>query len=238
MTTVHSQNGWIAYPDTSHFVRKTVAEFAFWAANADVAVVLGEFVRRFAKEVEPLKLHPMTCWSYANRLVRGSTSVVSNHGSATAIDLNAPDHPRGVRNTFSPNDRDTMHHIKNSIMDNEGRPVLRLGMDYENTPDDMHIEINANAARVKQAADKIRKRDMELTKANLADIGEAVAAHKIPNKSPGAVDGVTTLAGSMVDIERTQDNHTSRLAAIERTQTDILLQLNAIQALVTPKATK
>lgn len=42
-------------------------------------------------------------WGYAERPIRGST-VVSNHASGTAIDLNAPAHPQGVavRKTFTP----------------------------------------------------------------------------------------------------------------------------------------
>jgi hypothetical protein len=156
-----SQNGWPAYPTTSHFTRFTAANQGWWAANPDVAVVFKEFIDRFDKEVEEVTQKKLDDWSYANRLVRGSSSVVSNHGSATAIDLNALKHPRGVHNTFSPAKAATMHRIKNSITDAAGRPVLRLGMDYKTTVDDMHVEIDANAARVKQAANKIRARNRE-----------------------------------------------------------------------------
>jgi len=154
-----SQNGWPAYATTSHFTRFNAANQGWWAANPDVAVVFTEFINRFDKEVEEVTQPKLDDWSYANRLVRGSTSVVSNHGSATAIDLNALQHPRGVHNTFSPTQRARMHSIKNAITDAAGKPVLRLGMDYTTTVDDMHVEINANAARVKQAANKIRARN-------------------------------------------------------------------------------
>jgi len=159
MTQVFSQNGWPAYDTTTHFTRFTAAEQKWWAANDDVAVVFTEFIEQFVKRVEAIAGKVLDDWSYANRLVRGSTKTVSNHGSATAIDINALQHPRGVANTFSPSERVIMRDIKNKITDNAGVSVLRLGMDYKTTVDDMHIEINASPAKVKQAANKIRERN-------------------------------------------------------------------------------
>ncbi len=153
-----SQNGWPAHADTTRFTRFTAAGQGWWAANADVAVVFKEFIERFDKEVEEISQSKLDDWSYANRLVRGSTSVVSNHGSATAIDVNALKHPRGVRNTFSKSKAAQVRKIKNAITDNSGRPVLRLGMDFSTIVDDMHVEIAVNPARVKQAAAKIRNK--------------------------------------------------------------------------------
>src|SRR4051812_10383647 len=156
--TVHSQNGWPARANTSRFTRFTAAGQGWWAANDDVATVFSEFIDRFDREVEEVTQRTLDDWSYANRLVRGSTSTVSNHGSATAIDLNALKHPRGVHNTFSAAKRSKMHAIRNAITDDSGTPVLRLGLDYSGVVDDMHVEINASAARVRQAARKIRRK--------------------------------------------------------------------------------
>lgn len=153
-----SQNGWPAYSTTEHFTRFTAAEQKWWGANDDVAVVFTEFIVRFVAEVEPIEGKVLDDWSYANRLVRGSSTTVSNHGSATAIDLNALKHPRGVPNTFTAAKQQAMHKIRDAITDNSGRPVLRLGMDFRTTVDDMHVEIDANATRVRQAANKIRAR--------------------------------------------------------------------------------
>jgi hypothetical protein len=181
---VRSQNGWPAFrtPVEGKFVRFTAGGRGFWAASPDVAVVLGEYARRFHAEVEPIVSagDVMDDWSFADRLIRGSTAAVSNHGSATAIDINATKHPLGVRGTFTAAKLARMRAIKNEITDDEGKPVLRLGADYVSRVDAMHVEINANAARVKQAADKIRKRDreagaMDLTEQNLKDIGRAAA---------------------------------------------------------------
>lgn len=153
-----SQNGFPAYATTEHFTRFTAGGNGWWAANDDVAVVFGEFIRRFVAEVEPIAGPVLDDWSYANRLVRGSSTVVSNHGSATAIDLNALQHPRGVHNTFTPAKRAAMRRIRNQITDASGRPVLRLGLDYTGTVDDMHVEVNVTPASglIKQAADKIK----------------------------------------------------------------------------------
>lgn len=159
MTQVFSQNGWPAYDTTAHFTRFTAGEQKWWAANDDVAVVFGEFVKEFVRRIEKIKGPILDDWSYANRLVRGSTKTVSNHGSATAIDLNSLQHPRGVPNTFSKAEQIIMRDIKNKITDNAGVSVLRLGMDYKTVVDDMHVEINASPAKVKQAANKIRARN-------------------------------------------------------------------------------
>ena len=165
--SARSQNGWPAYADTSRFTRFTAAGRGWWAANADVAVVFTEFVERFNRDVEPVIVpgEEYDDWSHAYRDVRDGDDL-SNHASATALDINATRHPRGVRGTFTARQAQEMREIKNSITDAAGVPVLRLGMDYQGTVDDMHVEINASAARVKEAANKIRKAKlaMALTK--------------------------------------------------------------------------
>lgn len=170
MATRHSQNDWPAYPDTTRYVRFTAAGQRWWAANDDVAVVFTEFIERFDREVEEITQPTLDDWSYANRLVRGSSTVVSNHGSATAIDLNALKHPRGKHDTFSPAKAKAMRRIKNEITDDSGVPVLRLGLDFTTTVDDMHVEINTGARRVHEAAEKIRtKKKLEGLMAKLDD---------------------------------------------------------------------
>jgi len=162
---VHSQNGWPAFhtAEAGNFVRFTVAGRGFWAANADVAVVAGEFLRRFDAEVEDL-VRPgevLNDWSFADRMVRGSTADVSNHGSATAWDVNSDHHPLGVAGTFSTAEARAIRAIIRSITDDANLPVLRWGGDYHGRKDEMHIEVIANAARVKQAANKIRSRQAQ-----------------------------------------------------------------------------
>lgn len=91
-----------------------------------------------------------TSWAFAPRPIRGGFTP-SNHASATAYDLNAPQHPLGKRNTFTPAERTEIKKIIKEL-----GSVLRSGISYILRPDDMHIEINASPAKVKAVADRIR----------------------------------------------------------------------------------
>lgn len=154
-----SQNGWPAYATTEHFVKAEAkckgGTFKFWAANADVALVFTTFIERYDKEVDDVVGPELDDWSFANRLVRGSAKIVSNHGSATAIDLNALKYLLGTTH-MSTAKLSAMRAIRRAITDKSGRPVLRLGADYVGRKDQMHVEIDAKAAKVKEAADRIR----------------------------------------------------------------------------------
>lgn len=157
--TLHSQNGWPVRDSTDGLVRFAAGGREWWAANADVAVVFGELIRRYALEVEPIAVGKLDDWSWAKkRPVRGSTSVISNHSSATAVDLNALDHVRGVRGTFTGKQLAAGQAIRRDISDAAGLPVLAWGEQFTTTVDGMHWEIRnkVTAAQVKQAADKIR----------------------------------------------------------------------------------
>jgi len=213
-----SQNGWPAYANTSHFTRFTAAGQGWWAANADVAVVFKEFIERFDKEIEEITQKKLDDWSYANRLVRGSTSVVSNHGSATAIDLNALKHPRGVHNTFSTAQAAQMRRIKNAITDNAGKPVLRLGMDFTTTVDDMHVEINVNAARVKQAANRIRnQKEDDVSFAEKHKLTQAdVRAYDQPHLKVGETTSFGVLVRYPPATERLRREMTAQIGALTR----------------------
>ncbi len=159
-----SQNGWPVFADTRKFTRFNQAGRGWWAANDDVATCASEFIRRFNAEVERIAIpgDVLDDWSWAFRPIRGQTTGFTNHASATAWDLNATKHPRGQRNTFTVKQRDALRKIRNEITDLAGRPVFRLGMDYEHAPeDDMHFEVNATATQMQQAAIKLRTRDEE-----------------------------------------------------------------------------
>lgn len=82
-------------------------------------------------------------WGYAVRNVRGSETVISNHSSGTAADLNATEHPLGVRGTYSAAQVDKIHRRLKWM-----RGVLRWGGDYINRADEMHYEINKSMATV------------------------------------------------------------------------------------------
>jgi hypothetical protein len=234
-----SQNGWPAYANTSHFTRFTAAGQGWWAANADVAVVFKEFIERFDKEVEEITQSTLDDWSYANRLVRGSTSVVSNHGSATAIDLNALKHPRGVHNTFSKAKAARVRKIKNAITDSSGRPVLRLGMDYTGTVDDMHVEINANATQVKHAANKIRKQQED--DVSFADKHKLTAADIDAYRIAGLKVGQTKSYGEMLRFPpataRLRREMTAQIGALTKVVASLAEAIKADTSLTADEAT-
>lgn len=217
---LRSQNGWLVrQPDDLHWFTAGGARFA--AATADVAVVAQYFINRFAAEVEPIiGAGIRDDWSFAARNVRGSTTVISNHSSATAWDLNATKHPRGVHGTFSAAEARKMRHIRDSITDDSGDRVLALGMDYTHTVDDMHVEICAGERSVHQAAEKIRKLledDMPTAKEIAAEVvKQMAAAANVPNQAlhPGEPAAANfTLPGAVSNIEKNQDQENERTAA-------------------------
>lgn len=147
-----------SYNDTRHLYRFLAAGQKWWAFGPNTAVVAAEFINRFNKEVEPIKGKVLDDWSFAPRLVKGSSSVISNHASAAAWDLNALQHPLGVRGTFSSVQLKNIRKIISEIVDGQGRPVLRHGAFYTGRIDAMHVEINATKARVDAASHIIQAR--------------------------------------------------------------------------------
>lgn len=145
-----SQNGWPVYPDSTG-LNKTFAPVAFpnGVRPGDVATLLGHVATAIHERVEPLVSG--WCWGYNYRPIRGQSTGFSNHASATAIDVNAPDHPQGKRGTWSPAE---VAELRKILAECGG--VVRWGGDYSGTLDEMHFEINAGSAAVNTAANHLR----------------------------------------------------------------------------------
>lgn len=153
MAVALSQNGWPAnnrlliiqwtIPGT---VRKVNLEMT------DAGFLLCDFAAWFDKNIEDIEENQLDDWGYAERLVRGSATDLSNHASGTALDLNAVKHPLGSVNTFTVAQRNA---IREKLKEYEG--VLRWGGDYVGRKDEMHFEINAVPSEVRLVADKIRR---------------------------------------------------------------------------------
>ncbi|QZN85529.1 M15 family metallopeptidase [Cellulomonas sp. C5510] len=143
-----SQNGWpeITSGDDPRLVRLP------WVTGrvlgGDVATVLGYVAERFDAEVEPVD--PDASWGWAHRPVRGGTTL-SNHASATAIDLNAPLHPLGVRGTFTDEQVAAIRAILADVA-----PAVAWGGDYADRPDEMHLEIVGDPDVVAEVAARLR----------------------------------------------------------------------------------
>lgn len=147
----NSQNGYPASADRNAigvvpFTARGVS-FPGGVKSGDVATVLRYVAEQFNDRIE--RLVPGWCWGHAFRSVRGATNT-SNHASGTAIDCNAPNHPLGVRGTFSAAEVAEGKRILAEV-DN----VVRWGELYTGRVDGMHFEINANATRVAAAARKV-----------------------------------------------------------------------------------
>jgi hypothetical protein len=149
----HSQNGWPVL-SSNRLIWFSAAGGRFAAASSDVAFLAKYLIDSFDKEVEKVDGRVLDDWSWADRKIRGGSSI-SNHASATAWDLNALKHPQGARGSQI----SKMHAILARITDGRGHKIFRWGHDYVNaTIDAMHFEINASAAQVRLARTVLQQR--------------------------------------------------------------------------------
>ena len=144
--TLKSSNGWPAskdpavigvksYPVPGTGIKIRVAE--------KVAPLLVALCADFHKLVEPINEGSLDDWGYAFRPIRGQTETLSNHSSATAVDLNSNSHPLGKRETFTMEQETTVRQIA-------AKYGCRWGGDYKNRADEMHFEINLTPKQVKE----------------------------------------------------------------------------------------
>ena len=145
-STLKSSNGWPAskdpavigvksYPIPGTGIKIRVAE--------KVAPLLVALCADFHKLVEPINEGSLDDWGYCFRMIRGSTDSLSNHSSATAVDLNSNDHPLGKRETFTMEQETIVRQIA-------AKYGCRWGGDYKNRADEMHFEINLTPKQVKE----------------------------------------------------------------------------------------
>jgi len=139
-----SQNGWPVSKDAEALgiVNKQVPGTNRKLRVAEsVAPLLISFAKDFHNQVEPIDEGQHDDWGYAYREVRGSTLILSNHASGTAIDLNATKHPLGAENTFNAEQSATIRRLCRKY-------GLRWGGDYRLRKDEMHFEIALNQTQV------------------------------------------------------------------------------------------
>ena len=143
-----SRNDWDVYTSSSDPNLTPFPWVTGRVRSGDHYVVLDYVARRFNTEVEKIVIGHS--WGWAYRAVRGYTTVVSEHATGTATDYNAPNHPIGVRNTFSILKR---ARIRKIVKDCRG--AVRWGGEWAR-PDDMHFELIGGNAKIKEVADLIR----------------------------------------------------------------------------------
>ena len=166
-----SQNGWAVLQPSQ--TRKWVIPGTgrHLVLNPDHAgFVLAHTALWYHERIERLDTGVWDEWGYAVRPIGGS-SVISNHASGTAADLNATRHPRDVptARTFTAAQIRRIHRRLRWLR------VLRWGGDYTARPDAMHWEINASAAAVARRAAVLRltPRGRRVLKANPGYRGQA-----------------------------------------------------------------
>ena len=154
MASVTSQNGWPVHVNQSKLV--PLSYVTGRVASGDVHTILAHFCAWFDRNVEPItKGHS---WGYAYRAIRGQSSGYSNHASGTAIDLNAPKHPLGASGTFTAAQAAA---IRKQLERYDG--ALRWGGDYNGRKDEMHVEINCNAAKLRQVVKSLTAKKVYTT---------------------------------------------------------------------------
>lgn len=146
-----SQNGWPASPNP-----KTIGIKSYLVPNTQlklrvaekVAPILINFAAEFNELVEKLEGKQLDDWGYCFRQVRGSTDMLSNHASGTAIDLNANKHPLGKENTFEKKQEEALLELCDKYR-------LKWGGLYRNRKDEMHFEIVESPANVKKTIERL-----------------------------------------------------------------------------------
>lgn len=149
MTT--SQNGWPASkePNEIGIKRYPIGDSGVKLRCAEsVAPLLLAFATQFHEHIERIDDGPLDDWGYCYREIRGSQTVLSNHSSGTAMDLNASKHPLGSTGTFSP----AQVVLIQALCKKYG---LRWGGDYKNRKDEMHFEVSLDAVKVAALIEKL-----------------------------------------------------------------------------------
>lgn len=135
-----SQNGWPAAANLKTVVIEPVKGVKLRVLdNHYVVYAFTYLVQQYHKRVDSVTgPHKADDWGFAYRPNRNNKNSLSNHASATAIDLDATEHPNGVptRKTFTQDEIREVHEIL-SEMDG----VIRWGGTYTGVPDAMHFEI-------------------------------------------------------------------------------------------------
>jgi hypothetical protein len=166
---------------------------------------------RWHREVEPLVAPDgvLDCWGYAERTIRGSTSVLSNHASGTALDLRARAHPLGKVGTFTTAQVDAIHRILDDV-----RHTVRWGGDYTGRRDEMHIEVVApepTCARILATLNTTENPMPDPAPKCLADPASAVWQASVRNAFGDVVSALQVLNG----IEQRLADLQTELAAVK-----------------------
>ena len=151
---LHSQNGWLASADRNvidvHNYQVPGAHRYFSCASG-VAPILINFAGEFHAKIEKIDTGTYDDWGYATPVVIPGSPIISNHGSGTAIDINAVFHPWKKIGTFHLLQVVKLHLLLKKY-------GIRWGGDYGKGcfKDEMHFEIIETPAQVKARIAKMK----------------------------------------------------------------------------------
>lgn len=153
--SAQSQNGWPALSSSSSLlytwsIPTKAGVVRLRLRNGSAGFLLCHMLLWIADVIEPLVGAVLDDWGYADRLVRGSETTLSNHASGTAADANATRHPLGRVGTWVQAAR-----IRLRLKLYAG--AIRWGGDYHGRVDEMHFEINVPLAPVEKVARRLMK---------------------------------------------------------------------------------
>lgn len=148
----HSQNGWPVLPVGSELLHTWVVparngSFKIRLRQGSAGLILAHLLMRISELVEQVAGKVLDDWGHAVRPIRNQTDGYSNHASGTAFDVNALKHVLGKRGTWK---RWQYVKLRSLLVLYVG--CVRLGIDYQNRPDEMHGEINAPMRRCERIA--------------------------------------------------------------------------------------
>lgn len=150
-----SYNGWYASPNLNTVVIEPVPGFRVRVVNnANVIAVFTYLVQQYHARVDNvLGPHKADDWGFYFRKNRNSNNL-SNHASGTAIDIDATEHPNGVRvsKTFTDAEVSEIREILDELDD-----VIDWGGDYKRTVDGMHFELGVPPGKLQEIGKKIRQ---------------------------------------------------------------------------------
>jgi hypothetical protein len=146
-----SQNGWPAPPARIRTWTIPGANRHLNLADGPAGFILVHLALWFHERIERLNVGIWDEWGAAYRPVRGSETDLSNHASGTAMDLNATQHPLGVRGSF----KRAWQYVRIRARLRMYRRAIRWGGDYQYRADEMHFEIDRGHAVVQRVAERL-----------------------------------------------------------------------------------
>jgi hypothetical protein len=208
-----SYNGWPASPIPSQIdVDPTFTAggvtFPGGVKAGPVATVFADLLTHWNRCVETLVQG--WNWGYEFRPVRGNPSELSNHSSASAVDVMAPLHPQGVSGTYSPRQVLTIRRILDRY---DG--AIAWGGDFYGTVDEMHLEVDAGPEELDELARRLVREqsnpiipealDMPLSRDDITAVADEVM-HRLTSDRLLAMLVVDSSSGSesRVDVSITR----------------------------------